>query len=122
MIGAMAGMRLVLIVVTICTAVMAAMTIAARRGSLAVRLMPSRLIGAAAADQIRPASCAMLPAVPTSGRARKPALAHDPEKCERFSDRIMRKIKDVEHASVSIETDRALVWRFRNSPHVDGGL
>jgi hypothetical protein len=24
-------------------------------------------------------------------------LAHDPEKCERFSDKIMRKIKDVEH-------------------------
>jgi hypothetical protein len=32
-------------------------------------------------------------------------LAHDPEKCERFSDKIMRK--DVERASVSMETDRA---------------
>jgi hypothetical protein len=36
-------------------------------------------------------------------------LAHDPEKCERFSVKIMREIKDVERASVSMETDRALV-------------
>jgi hypothetical protein len=35
-------------------------------------------------------------------------LAHDPEKCERFSDKIMRKIKDVERVSVSLETDHAL--------------
>ena len=39
-------------------------------------------------------------------------LAHDPEKCERFSDKIMRKIKDAERASVSIETDRALRARL----------
>ena len=35
-------------------------------------------------------------------------LAHDPEKCVRFPDKIMRKIKDIERASVSKETDRAL--------------
>jgi hypothetical protein len=33
---------------------------------------------------------------------------HDPEKCARFSDKIMRKIKDVERASVSKKSDRAL--------------
>ena len=35
-------------------------------------------------------------------------VAHDFERCARFSDKITRKIKDVERASVSIETDRAL--------------
>jgi uncharacterized protein len=37
------------------------------------------------------------------------AHAHDPEKCERFSDKIMRKNEKLERASVSKETDRALV-------------
>ena len=36
-------------------------------------------------------------------------LAHDPEKRARFSGKIMRKIKNLERASVSKETDHALV-------------
>ena len=35
-------------------------------------------------------------------------LAHDPKKCARFSDKIMRKIRNLERTSVSKETERAL--------------
>ena len=42
------------------------------------------------------------------GEQERMALAHDPKKCARFLDKIMRKIKDVERASVSKKTYRAL--------------
>jgi hypothetical protein len=41
------------------------------------------------------------------------ALAHDPEKCTRFSDKIMRLKQNMERASISKKSDRALSRSLR---------
>ena len=40
---------------------------------------------------------------------RRVAPEHDPEKCERISDKIMRQIKNAERDSISMKSDRVLV-------------